>query len=160
MGGQRHAPTTLPLGKTRYPLYRRLGGPQDPSRRVRNISAPPGSDPRTVQPVASSYTDWAIPALILYCVRAQKTINEATPAMKTWKIYRPTFALRSARSGFQIPIGQGTFLFSRKRSDRVWVPPTLLLKRYRGYFAEVKLTTHLHLVSRLRMSGAIPVLNL
>jgi hypothetical protein len=27
-GGQRHAPSVLPSGKTRYPLYRRLGGPQ------------------------------------------------------------------------------------------------------------------------------------
>jgi hypothetical protein len=28
VGGQRHAPATLPPGKTPYPLYRRLGGPQ------------------------------------------------------------------------------------------------------------------------------------
>jgi hypothetical protein len=28
MGGQRHTPAALPPGKTRYPLYRRLGGPQ------------------------------------------------------------------------------------------------------------------------------------
>jgi len=27
VGGQHHAPATLPPGKTRYPLYRRLGGP-------------------------------------------------------------------------------------------------------------------------------------
>jgi hypothetical protein len=27
VGGQRHAPAALPPGKTRYPLYRRLGGP-------------------------------------------------------------------------------------------------------------------------------------
>jgi len=26
--GQGHAPAALPPGKTRYPLYRRLGGPQ------------------------------------------------------------------------------------------------------------------------------------
>jgi len=51
-----------PRGKTRYPLYRRLGGPQGRSERVRKISLPPGFDPRTVQPVASRYTDWAIPA--------------------------------------------------------------------------------------------------
>ena len=30
VGGQRHAPTALSPGKTRYPLYRRLGGPQGP----------------------------------------------------------------------------------------------------------------------------------
>ena len=58
VGGQRHSPAALPPGKTRYPLYRRLGGPQGRSGRVRKISPPPGFDPRTVQPVASRYTDW------------------------------------------------------------------------------------------------------
>jgi len=53
VGGQRHAPAALPPGKTRYPSYRRLRGPQGRSERVRKISPPPGFDPRTVQPVAS-----------------------------------------------------------------------------------------------------------
>jgi hypothetical protein len=51
-GGQHHAPAALPPGKTRYPLYRRLGGPQGRAGRVRKISPPPGFDPRTVQRVA------------------------------------------------------------------------------------------------------------
>jgi hypothetical protein len=42
MGGQRHALAALPPGKTRYPLYRRLGGPQSRSRRMRKISPPTG----------------------------------------------------------------------------------------------------------------------
>jgi hypothetical protein len=63
MGGQRHAPAALPPGKARYPLYRRLGGPQSWSGRVHTISPPPGFDLRTVQPVASRYSDCAIPAL-------------------------------------------------------------------------------------------------
>jgi hypothetical protein len=50
---------TLPPGKTWYPLYRRLGGPQGRSGQVQKISPPPGFDPRTVQPVVSHYTDWA-----------------------------------------------------------------------------------------------------
>ena len=50
---------SLPPGKTRYPLYRRLGGPQGRSGQVRKISPPPRFDPRTVQPVASRYTDYA-----------------------------------------------------------------------------------------------------
>ena len=49
---------TLPPGKTQCPLYRRLGGPQGRSGRVENL-APPGFDPRTIQPVVSRYTDWA-----------------------------------------------------------------------------------------------------
>ena len=66
VGDHRHAPAALPPGKTRYPLYRRLAGPQGRSGRVRNISPTPRFDPRTVQPVASRYTDWAIPAPNLY----------------------------------------------------------------------------------------------
>ena len=45
----------LPLGMTGYPLYRRLGGPQDRSGQVHNIFPPPGFDLRTVQPVANRY---------------------------------------------------------------------------------------------------------
>jgi hypothetical protein len=50
---------SLTPGKIRYPLYRRLGGPQGWSGQVRKISSPPGFDPRTVQPLASRYTDYA-----------------------------------------------------------------------------------------------------
>jgi hypothetical protein len=64
VGGQRHAPAALPPGKTRYPLSRRLGGPQAPSGRMQKISSPPGFDPRTIQQVTSLYTDWAIVAHI------------------------------------------------------------------------------------------------
>jgi hypothetical protein len=59
VGGQHHAPTALPPGETRYPLYRRLRGPQGRSGRVQKISPPRGFDPRTVQPVVSRYSDWA-----------------------------------------------------------------------------------------------------
>jgi hypothetical protein len=50
---------TLPPVKTRYPLYRRLRGPQGLSGQVRKISPPPGFDPRAAQPVGSRYTDYA-----------------------------------------------------------------------------------------------------
>jgi hypothetical protein len=40
--GQRHAPASLPSGKTRYPLYSRLGGPQGRSGRLRKNLAPQG----------------------------------------------------------------------------------------------------------------------
>jgi hypothetical protein len=46
---------SLPPGKTRYPLYRRLGGLHGRSGQVRKISPPAGFDPRTVMPVASHY---------------------------------------------------------------------------------------------------------
>ena len=46
--------------QTRYPLYRRLGGPQGWSRWVREISPPTGFDTRTVQAVASRYADYIL----------------------------------------------------------------------------------------------------
>jgi hypothetical protein len=49
---------SLHPGKTRYPSYRRLGGPKDRSGQVRKISPPPEFDLRTVQPVATCYTDY------------------------------------------------------------------------------------------------------
>jgi len=57
--GGRQAPAALTPRKTRYPLYRRLGGPQGRSGRVQKISPSPAFDPRTIQPVASRYTDYS-----------------------------------------------------------------------------------------------------
>ena len=48
---------TLSPGKTRYPFYRRLCGPQGRSGRAENL-ANTGIRSRTVQPVDSRYTDW------------------------------------------------------------------------------------------------------
>jgi len=49
---------TLPLGKTRYPFYRRLGGSQGRSGRAENL-VPTGIQSWTVQPVAQSlYRLW------------------------------------------------------------------------------------------------------
>ena len=43
---------SLPPGETRYPLCRRLGGPQGRFGQVRKISPPPGFGPSSQQPVA------------------------------------------------------------------------------------------------------------
>ena len=47
---------TLPSGTTRYPYYRRLGGPQGRYGRTENL-VPSGIRSRTVQPVVSRYAD-------------------------------------------------------------------------------------------------------
>jgi len=49
---------TLPPGKTRYPFYKKLGGPQGRSGRAKNLD-PTRIRSRTVHPVVSRYTDWA-----------------------------------------------------------------------------------------------------
>jgi hypothetical protein len=54
---QLHAPTTLT--PERRPGTNCTAGCQSPSGLVRKISFPPGFDPRTVQPLASRYTNYA-----------------------------------------------------------------------------------------------------
>ena len=56
---------TLPPGKTRYPFYRRLGGPQDRSGRAENLVYT-GIRSRTVQPVAQSLYLLSYRAHLLY----------------------------------------------------------------------------------------------
>jgi hypothetical protein len=63
VGGQRHAPAALPPGMTRYPLYRRPGGPPAAGLDGCGKSRPlPGFDLRIIRRLASHCTDWAIPA--------------------------------------------------------------------------------------------------
>ena len=54
---------TLRPVKTRYPLYRRLGGPQGRSGRAENL-VPTAIRPRTFKPVVSRYT-WPTPRRVL-----------------------------------------------------------------------------------------------
>jgi hypothetical protein len=77
-----------PGKETRYPLYRRLGGPQDHSGRVRKISPPTGLDPRTVHPVASRYTDWTVPVAKL-CIAKEIVLSSCAIKVKVvyFKMY-------------------------------------------------------------------------
>ena len=52
---------TLPPRKTRYPFYRRLGGPQGRSGRAENL-VPTGIRSRTIQPIAQSLYSWQPPS--------------------------------------------------------------------------------------------------
>jgi len=67
----RHA--TVSPGKT-PPLYRWVIGPRTRSRHVRKISPLPGFEPRLVQPVASRYTEYAVPATVKVNTQRPETI--------------------------------------------------------------------------------------
>jgi hypothetical protein len=58
VGGQRHAPAALPPGNR--PIPHCIGGWVGPRAGLDGCGKyrpPPGFDPRTVQPIASHYTD-------------------------------------------------------------------------------------------------------
>jgi len=70
VGGQLPLPRgRFTLGKTRYQLYRRLGGPQSWSGREQKISPAPGFVHRTVQPVCESLYGLSYPGphTVIYC---------------------------------------------------------------------------------------------
>ena len=72
---------SLPSGKNLYPLYRRLGRPQGLSGQVQEFWPPKGFDPRTVQPVASRYTDYTTrPTQALY-----RTFNYSLVWIRNWE---------------------------------------------------------------------------
>jgi len=100
----------------RYSLYRRLGKPQGRSGRVRKISPPPVFDPRTVQPVASRYTDCAIPVHLIhvipfrnYCIqvgaRYFSLLKSSGAHPVFWRIGSGSspYATRSQRAGDHSP---------------------------------------------------------
>jgi hypothetical protein len=62
VGGQRHAPAAFTHGKDPVPILQEAGWAPGPFWIGAENSPPPGFDPRTFQPVASRYTDYAIPA--------------------------------------------------------------------------------------------------
>jgi len=65
---------TLPSGKTRYPFYRRLGGPQGRPGRVENL-VPTEIRSRTIQTVVSRYIDWATRPTLILCNCEVKSIS-------------------------------------------------------------------------------------
>jgi hypothetical protein len=76
MGGQRHAPAALPLWKDPVPILQDAGlAPETVWTGVENLT-PVGFDPRTVQPVLSRCTDWAI-------VAHQETVSSSIRESKT-----------------------------------------------------------------------------
>ena len=115
---------TLHPGKTRYPLYRRLGGPQGRSGRAENL-VPTGIRSQTVQPVVSRYTDWATgPTNLIWFwnrLRAVEWINVA----QDWDKWRAVVSI--LRNSF---VEQLSGFMSLKKKRSLW-PPGLLLNGYR-----------------------------
>ena len=82
---------TLPPRKTRYPFYRRLGGPQGRSGRAENL-VPTGIRSRTVQPVAQSLYRLSYPAYYK-CIYVCIYIYICTTYIRMY-IHKPTYTTR------------------------------------------------------------------
>jgi hypothetical protein len=76
-----------PGKETGYPLYRRLGGSQGRSGRVRKISPLPGFDPRTSEECKIMNT------LLCCCFKFQETFDFQP---NTYLIFTPSFCRNSA----------------------------------------------------------------
>jgi hypothetical protein len=70
VGGQHHALAALPLGKTQYPLYMRLGGNQGHSGRVHKISPPTVFNPDCSESYQLHY-----PSPFICSTKHKKTTN-------------------------------------------------------------------------------------
>jgi hypothetical protein len=77
VGGRRQARAALPPGKTQYPMFMRLGGPQGRSGRVRKISPSSGIDSRYRPARSVSLYRLSYPGVHLF------NSDESEP----WKIY-------------------------------------------------------------------------
>ena len=62
MSGQHHAPVAFTPGKDPVPIVQEAGWAPEPVWTGAENLAPQGFDPRTFQPVAIRYTDYAISA--------------------------------------------------------------------------------------------------
>jgi hypothetical protein len=60
--GQHHSPAAFTAGKEPVPIVQEAGWAPEPICIGAENLAPPGFNPGTFQPVASRYTDYAIPA--------------------------------------------------------------------------------------------------
>jgi hypothetical protein len=79
--GQYHAPAGFTPGEDPIPIVQEAGWAQEPVWIGAENLASPGFDPRTFQPVASRYTDYAIPAPNLQQTK-EKLVNTVAPYIK------------------------------------------------------------------------------
>ena len=79
MCGQQHALAAFTPGKDPVPIVQEAGWAPEPVWIGAENLAPPRFDPRTFQPVASHYTDWAIQAPLLQLRKLKKFVPKISP---------------------------------------------------------------------------------
>jgi hypothetical protein len=87
VGGPGHAPAAFRPGR---PIAHCIGGwvgPRDGLDGCGKYRPPPGFDPRTIQPTASRYTDWAIPARC-WCLGTSYICIMSSPVFQYYLFWR------------------------------------------------------------------------
>ena len=69
---------SLPPGKDPVPIVQEAGrAPESVRIGAENLAPPPGFDPRTVQPIASRYTDYATRPTALVTADCKTTVHKS-----------------------------------------------------------------------------------
>ena len=114
---------TLAPGKTRYPFYRRLGGPQGWSERAENL-VPAGIGSRTVQPLVSRYTGWGTQPtqLLKYSIKIhQCVVNMVVVWLHIWAPYWCMYvALLGSIKMCDTNVKINKFIFRAVMRHRTW----------------------------------------
>jgi hypothetical protein len=105
--GQHHAPAVFTPGKDPVPIVQEAGWAPEPVWIVAENLTPSGFDPRAFQPVASRYTDYAIPAPQSHIVWYKYTNVSDVPTATIFKLKNPEYVTSFLEGS--------TYLYQNKR---------------------------------------------
>jgi len=134
-GGEGSAHTLAALYPWERPSTQCTGGwvgPRADLDRCGKSRPPPGFDPRTVQPVASHYTDWATRPTIWSVgwpktmannchTVCQTTVEDRTQTTNVHNLKSHNHILRFWDEGWEVRVGVGKHFFSSWTSWTVWL---------------------------------------
>jgi hypothetical protein len=98
----------IPKKKTWYQSCRRLSGPQSQAERIQIILPPLRLDLCTVQPIASFYTDYTIPANIQYCIEIHLSFSLISSSLFEIFLFKKSLYFRYLRTAFSISQAHST----------------------------------------------------
>jgi len=165
VGGQPHTPAASTPGKESVPIVQEAGWAPGPVWTGSENFVPTGIRSRTVQPMASRCTDWAIPAhLIKYvsdkisCTKVTHLLQFATDVTKSPP--STLSALYNSRANFAFPASEFifTFIYARQhhqpkceRAIRLAYSPSCCKLRYTSNPTNKNLT---ELILRIQVTPA------